>query len=121
MTGVSFPQLAARDLDGREVALPAALPAERNVVLNVQTARLTGPYRWYRAIGPRLSLADHGLAFGTTTARGVCLLFWEPVRGIGPFGVIRHPGLTLTVADPQRFAATVRHHAGLPAAGTASA
>ena len=89
---------------------------------NVQTVRLTGPYRWYRAIGPRLSLADHGLTFGTTTARGVCLLFWEPVRGIGPFGVIRHPGLTLTVADPQRFAATVRHHAGLPAAAdTASA
>jgi hypothetical protein len=33
MTGASFPQLAARDLDGRVVALPAALPAERNVVL----------------------------------------------------------------------------------------
>ena len=71
---------------------------------NVQTVRLTGPYRWYRAIGPRLSLADHGLTFGTTTARGVCLLFWEPVSGIGPFGVIRHPGLTLTVADPRRCA-----------------
>lgn len=33
MVGVSFPRLAARDLDGREVALPAALPGERNVVL----------------------------------------------------------------------------------------
>ena len=33
MNGVSFPQLAARDLGGREVALPAGLPGERNVVL----------------------------------------------------------------------------------------
>jgi hypothetical protein len=33
MNGVSLPQLAARDLSGREVALPAGLPGERNVVL----------------------------------------------------------------------------------------
>ena len=33
MIGVSLPQLAARDLAGREVALPAGLPGERNVVL----------------------------------------------------------------------------------------
>lgn len=83
----------------------------------MRAVRVTGPYRWYRAIGPRLSLADHGLTFGTTTACGVCLLLREPVPGIDPLGVIRHPGLTLTVADPQRFAATVRHYAGLPAAG----
>jgi hypothetical protein len=88
----------------------------------VRAVHLAGPYRWHRTIGPRLSLADHGLTFGSTPARGVCLLFREPVRGIGPLDVIRHPGLTLTVADPQRFAAAVSHYAGLPAAaGTASA
>jgi hypothetical protein len=87
---------------------------------NVREVCLTGPYRWYRAIGPRLSLADHGLTFGTTIARGVCLLLREPVPGIDPLGVIRHPGLTVTVADPQRFAATVRHYAGLPASGDAA-
>jgi hypothetical protein len=81
---------------------------------NLQEVRLTGPYRWHRAIGPRLSLADHGLTFGSTTARGVCLLFREPVPGIGPLGLIRHPNLTLTAADPERLAATVRRHAGLP-------
>ena len=80
----------------------------------MQELRLTGPYRWYRAIGPRLSLADHGLTFGSTPARGVCLLFREPVPGIGPPGLIRHPNLTLTAADPERLAATVRRHAGLP-------
>jgi hypothetical protein len=89
----------------------------RTTPANVQAVRLTGPYRAYRAIGPRLSLADHGLTFGTSTARGVCLLLREPVPGIDPFGMIRHPGLTLTVAQPHRFAATVRDYAGLPASG----
>jgi hypothetical protein len=89
----------------------------RTTPANVRAVRLTGPYHAYRAIGPRLSLADHGLTFGTTTRRGVCLLFREPAAGIDPFGLIRHPGLTLTVAEPHRFAATVRNCAGLPASG----
>ncbi len=33
MTEAWFPRLAARDLDGREVALPARLPGEWNVVI----------------------------------------------------------------------------------------
>ena len=86
----------------------------RTAPANVRAVRLTGPYRWHRAIGPRLSLADHRLTFGSTPARGVCLLFREPVPGIGPLGLIRHPNLTLTAADPERLAATVRRHAGLP-------
>jgi len=68
----------------------------RTAPANVQAVRLTGPYRWHRAIGPRLSLAGHGLTFGSTPARGVCLLFREPVPGIGPLGLIRHPNLTLS-------------------------
>ena len=92
----------------------------RTTPANVRAVDVTGPYRWYRAIGPRLSLADHGLTFGTTPARGVCLLLREPVPGIDPLGLLRHPGLTLTVADPERFAATVRHYAGLPAPGDAA-
>lgn len=87
---------------------------------NVRAVQVTGPYRWYRAIGPRLSLADHSLTFGTTPARGVCLLLRQPVPGIDPLGLLRHPGLTLTTADPERFAATVHHYAGLPAAGDAA-
>jgi hypothetical protein len=34
----------------------------------------------------------------------VCVLFHEPVTGLEPFGRIRHPGLTVTVADRQGFA-----------------
>jgi hypothetical protein len=93
----------------------------RTAPSNVRAVSLTGPYHWYRAIGPRLSLADHGLTFGTTTTRGVCLQLRDPVPGIDPTGLIRHPGLTLTVADPLRFAAAVRHCAGIASGHTAPA
>lgn len=45
------------------------------------------------------------------------LLLFAASAGIDPFGLIRHLGLTLTVAEPHRFAATVRNCAGLPASG----
>ncbi len=85
----------------------------RTTPSNVRCACVTGPYRAYRAIGPRLSMADRGLTFGSAIARGVCLLFREPVRGIDPLGIVRHPGLTITVARPEEFAASVRRFAGL--------
>lgn len=50
------------------------------------------------AIGPRLSLADHGLTFGTTNQGAVCLTFAIPIRRVvGPWD---HPTLWITVADP---------------------
>jgi hypothetical protein len=73
-------------------------------VANVAGVEVTGPYRWYTAIGARGSFVDRGLTFGTTPAGGVCVLFHEPVTGLEPFGRIRHPGLTVTVADRQGFA-----------------
>jgi len=85
----------------------------RTIPSNVRGACVTGPYRAYRAIGPRLSMADRGLTFGSAIARGVCLLFREPVRGLDPLGFVRHPGLTVTVARPEEFAASVRRFAGL--------
>jgi hypothetical protein len=85
----------------------------RTAPSNVRAVSLTGPYRWYRAIGPRLSLSDHGLTFGTTTAGGVCLQLQDPVPGIDAIGLIRHPNLTLTVAEPERFAAVMRRCAAM--------
>ena len=66
---------------------------------NIEGAQVTGPYRWYRALGPRLSYADHGVTFGTTTRGGACLRFIEPIPPV--FGPWRHPGLTVTVDQPQ--------------------
>ena len=86
-------------------------------VSNVREVCSTGPYRGYRAIGARGSFADRGLTFASTTAGGVCMLFREPVRGLDPFGRMHHPGLTVTVAERERFASSLRSRAGLePAA-----
>ena len=85
----------------------------RTAPANVREVCLTGPYRGYRAIGPRMSMVDRGLTFGSTVSGGVCLLFSEPVAGLDPFGRLRHPGLTVTVAERDRFAAVVRRFAGL--------
>ncbi|WP_410638908.1 hypothetical protein [Amycolatopsis sp. lyj-346] len=74
---------------------------------NLAGAEATGPYRALRVFGVRLSLADRGLTFGTTTRGGVCLRFREPVRGIAPWGLIRHPGLTVTVSEPELVAEAV--------------
>lgn len=80
---------------------------------NVRDTCVTGPYRWYTAIGTRGSFVDRGLTFGSTTRGGVCVLFHEPVTGIEPFGKMKHPGLTVTVADPDLFATTLRKAAAL--------
>jgi hypothetical protein len=80
---------------------------------NVVEVCHTGPYRWYMSIGPRGSMVDRGLTFGTAQAGGVCVLLRDPVPGLLPFGSFLHPGLTLTVAEPERFAASVRRRGGL--------
>jgi hypothetical protein len=72
----------------------------RTHVENLACTTITGPYRAFRGIGPRISLADRGLSFGTTTTRGLCILFHEPVPGPETLGLVKHPGLTVTVADP---------------------
>lgn len=79
---------------------------------NVVGTRITGDYAWYKAIGARLSFADKGVTFGTDTARGVCVCLDEPVPGLLPTGGLRHPGVTITVADPQRFAAAIEDRIG---------
>ncbi len=67
---------------------------------NVRSVKITGPYRLLKAAGPaRLSLSDRGLTMATNGDQGVCLSFHEPIAGIEPTGRLRHPGLTLTVAD----------------------
>ena len=68
---------------------------------NLAGAEITGPYRWYTAVGIRESFVDHGLSFGSSLERGVCIRFRARVRGIGRRP--RHPGLTVTVQEPERL------------------
>lgn len=71
---------------------------------NIASAEVGGPYSAWKVIGARLSLADRGLTFGTTTRAGVCIRFHRPVPGIEPTGMLRHPGLTVTVTQPELLA-----------------
>jgi hypothetical protein len=81
---------------------------------NLAGAEVTGPYQWPKVIGPaHLSLRDRGLTFATNDRQGVCIRFREPVRGIDPLGLLRHPALTVTVADPASLAEVVAHAASL--------
>jgi len=67
---------------------------------NIAGFEISGPYRIWTTIGPaHLSLADRGLTFASNRRRGLCITFKEPVRGIEPLGLLRHPGLTVTVSD----------------------
>jgi len=48
---------------------------------------------------PHLSFADRGITFATNRQRGLCIKLERPHPGIGPFGLLRHPGATVTVED----------------------
>jgi hypothetical protein len=64
---------------------------------NIDEAHITTGYRWWTAIGARVSFVDDGLTFGTNTAGGVCVHFHDKVAS-----VLRrsgHSALTVTVAD----------------------
>ena len=80
---------------------------------NLARFEVTGDYRWYRAIGVRSSLADHGLTFGSNAEAGVCVCFRQPVAGIGPLLFPSHAALTVTVADVDGLANALRGY-GVP-------
>lgn len=81
----------------------------RTPLTNVTGVEVSGPYGTAKTIGPaHLSLADRGLTFATNGDRGVCISFRQPVTGMDPFGLLRHPGLTVTVADPDGLVAALR-------------
>ncbi len=85
--------------DGRLVARYGFWRLETEVS-NIEGTEVSGPYRLLSTIGPaHLSLADRGLTFASNRRRGICMRFKEPVPGLEPTGRLRHPGLTVTVAD----------------------
>lgn len=75
---------------------------------NVEGTEVTGPYATLKTAGPaHLSVADRGLTFATNARRGLCIRFRDPVAGIEPTGRLRHPGLTVTVADVEGLASAI--------------
>jgi hypothetical protein len=72
----------------------------RTTLANIRHVAITGPYRFYRTAGPaRLGVTDGGLTFASNGDKGVLMSFRKRVPAIDPLGLIRHPELTVTVAD----------------------
>lgn len=91
--------------DGRFVARYGPFRAEAPLS-SVRDAHVTGPYRWYTAVGPRLSFVDDGLTFGTNTQAGVCVHFDPPLPRV--IGLKTHSALTVTVADTDGLVAALK-------------
>jgi hypothetical protein len=64
---------------------------------NIDGAHITREYRWWTAIGPRLSQVDDGITFGTNQHAGVCVHFHDKVPSRLKRG--GHSALTVTVED----------------------
>jgi hypothetical protein len=72
---------------------------------NIADVAITGPYAFWKTAGPaRLAITDRGLTFASNGDLGVLISFASPVRGLDPLGVLRHPELTVTVADVEGLA-----------------
>ena len=81
---------------------------------NIAAVDLTGPYRFVKTAGPaRLGLTDFGLTFASNGDSGVLITFHDKVPGIAPSRRLRHPELTVTVADTEGLAALLRARAQL--------
>lgn len=81
----------------------------RTPISNVAGTTVTSGYAFHRTAGPaHLSLSDRGVTFATSSRRGLCVSFVEPVHAIEPTGVLRHPAATVTVVDPEALAAALR-------------
>lgn len=72
---------------------------------NVDHTEISGPHRWYTAVGVRLSFADDGLTLGTNHRRGVCLGFVDPIPKV--IGFKQHSALWVSVADCDGLVAAI--------------
>lgn len=72
---------------------------------NVVGTKVTGPHRWYTAVGLRLSFSDDGLTFGTNHELGLCIEFDQKVKRV--IGLREHSALWVSVEDPEALAAAL--------------
>lgn len=88
-----------------DVVVTFGLLSLRTRLDNIEGSHITRGYRWWTAIGARLSFADDGLTFGTNADAGVCMHFQERV----PSALRRkgHSALTVTVADLEGLVAAL--------------
>jgi len=72
---------------------------------NIDHTEITGPHRWYTAVGLRLSGVDDSITFGTNHQSGLSIVFVERVPRV--IGIRDHSTLWVSVAEPERLAAAI--------------
>jgi len=72
---------------------------------NIDHTVVTGPHRWYTAVGLRLSFTDDGITFGTNHDTGLCIAFKQKIPKV--IGFKDHSALWVSVADPEGLAAAI--------------
>jgi len=77
----------------------------KTTLKNVDHTLVTGPHRWYTAVGLRLSFTDDGLTFGTNHRKGLSIAFVRKIPKV--IGFRKHSTLWVSVADPEGLAAAI--------------
>mgnify|MGYP001816874240 CR=1 FL=1 len=90
--------------DGRLVATFGRVKVD-TPLSNIDHTSISGPHRWYTAIGLRLSFADDGLTFGTNHHKGLCIEFRERVPKV--IGFCDHSALWVSVEDCEGLASAI--------------
>lgn len=110
------PRTAWVEVDEPDVAVPElrvrfGLWRLRTPVANITSVHRSSDFAFLKTVGPpHLSFTDKGVTFATNGDAAVCVELRTPVKGIDPTGRIVHPGVTLTVADPDRLAEELAAH-----------
>ena len=103
-----FFALGVRDSDGVTVSAKGELVATfgrfkvATTLANIDHTAVTGPHRWYTAVGLRLSLTDDGVTFGTNHRNGLRIAFVKKVPRVT--GLRKHSTLWVSVANPEGLA-----------------
>jgi len=90
--------------DGRLLASFGRVRVETPIA-NIDHTEISGPHRWFTAVGLRLSFTDDGLTFGTNHEKGLCIAFVERIPKV--IGFRDHSALWVSVADPEGLAAAI--------------
>lgn len=97
------PENSFVELDGECLVVHYGRFQLRTPRSNIAEAKITGPYKSFKVIGPHLSAKDDGLTFGTSADKGVCISFKENVKSPLPFGRKSHSALTVTISNCESF------------------
>ena len=104
------PRTARVLVEDGELRVRYGLWSLRTPLGNIVSVETTGGFGFLKTAGPpHLSFSDRGITFATNGEHALCVQFRTPVAGIDPTKRIKHPGATMTVADPEGLATALGH------------